>query len=365
MTVELKISGKNEVLRAENKIMWTFCPNFLRLNNLHRIFAPKNEVQMKRMILSDESINSYGFWVLTEGISMERFLKNPIMLFNHHRTSRGKTDEILPIGRWENLTVENGVLYGTPVFDEKDEFAMKIRSKLESGILSSCSIGISVKTWSEDVKYLKPGQQYPTAVACELMEVSIVDIPSNPNAAGGLILYDDNENMITLADGTLPEGIINKLNSKKMSEKIALKLGLPTTATVDEIILAIDKVGAAKDTEIATLKAELKTLKDEKAQSLKAQADTLINEAVQDGRIDAKAKEKFEKLFESDFEGAKTILESISKRNPMGAEVTNNVSDLEKLSWDELDKLEKLAELKAKDPALYEKKYNEKFNKKD
>ena len=122
------------------------------------------------MILSDESINSYGFWVLTEGIGMERFLKNPIMLFNHHRTSRGKTDEILPIGRWENLTVENGVLYGTPVFDEKDEFAMKIKSKLESGILSSCSIGISVKTWSEDAKYLPmtPAPRWTSELKYEL-----------------------------------------------------------------------------------------------------------------------------------------------------------------------------------------------------
>lgn len=305
----------------------------------------------------------------TSGIDLTRFEKNPVMLFNHHRTCMGRRDEILPIGRWEDLKVEDGVLTGVPVFDGKDEFAVRIRDKVEGGFLCGCSVGIRVRKWSDSPEDLKPGQQYPTATACELMEVSIVDIPSNPNSAGGVVLYDSDENVITLADGRLPEGIINKLNTKPMNKDLALKLGLPETATEDECCAAVDRLNA-KDAEIQTLKSEkanleeeLKTLHAERNAAKKAEATKLIDEAVKDGRIDAKAKEQFEKLFESDFDNAKAILESIPRRTPMGGSVVPEGNGrFEKMSWDELDRQELLAELKVKDPALYQKKFDEKFN---
>lgn len=321
------------------------------------------------MILSDEGLNSHGFWVRTSGIDLTRFRKNPVMLFNHHRTMRGAKDEMLPIGRWDDLKVEDGVLTGVPVFDENDEFAVKIKNKVEGGFLSGCSIGIRAKKWSEKAEDLKPGQTYPTVTECELMEVSVVDIPSNPNSAGGVVLFDSDENVITLADGRLPDGIINKLKPTQMNKDLALKLGLPETATVEECCAAIDQL-KAKDAEIQTLKSEksdleneIGTLKAEKSAAEKAEAVKLVDEAVKDGRIDAKAKERFEKLFESDFDNAKAILESIPKRTPLGGSVVpEGGGRFEKMSWDELDRQELLAELKAKDPALYEKKYNEKFN---
>lgn len=39
--------------------------------------------------LSDESINSYGLIVKTDGINLERFIKNPVMLYSHS-TEGGK-----------------------------------------------------------------------------------------------------------------------------------------------------------------------------------------------------------------------------------------------------------------------------------
>lgn len=312
------------------------------------------------MILSDESLNSYGFWVKTEGISLERFLKNPIMLYNHHRTGCGKTDEILPIGRWENLEINNGVLTGVPVFDENDEFAMKIKSKVENGFLTGCSIGITITSWSENKEDLKQGQIYPTAMTCELMEVSIVDIPANPNSAGGVILFDNEKNVITLANGVLPEGIINKLKTNKMSKEIALKLGLAETASPEECTNAIEALKADK----TRLEKENADLKKEKVDALKAESEKLINEAIKTGRIDAKAKEQFEKLFSTDFDNAKSILEAIPQRVSLNQRITEQTDNgFEKMSWDELDRKELLAELKAKDPALYERKYNEKFKK--
>ena len=92
---------------------------------------------MNEFLLNDGTINSYGFVVLTEGINLSRFRKNPVMFYNH-----GKDNGV--IGRWENLRIENGKLYGTPVFDDKHEPGKTIKEKVESGFLKGASMGIDV-----------------------------------------------------------------------------------------------------------------------------------------------------------------------------------------------------------------------------
>lgn len=89
----------------------------------------------KEVVISNSRLNSYGFRVLTEGIDTTQYARNPILLWMHNRPFRGTTDEVLPIGKVENLRIDGDNLIGTPVFDEKDEFAQKIKAKWESGIL--------------------------------------------------------------------------------------------------------------------------------------------------------------------------------------------------------------------------------------
>lgn len=50
---------------------------------------------MKRFtfVLHDETVNTYGFRMLTSGANLEEFRKNPVILLNHK-------DWELPIGRW-------------------------------------------------------------------------------------------------------------------------------------------------------------------------------------------------------------------------------------------------------------------------
>ena len=42
-------------------------------------------MSQKRIILSDSSLNRYGFRVLTSGMLIEAFKKNPVMLYMHFR----------------------------------------------------------------------------------------------------------------------------------------------------------------------------------------------------------------------------------------------------------------------------------------
>ena len=320
--------------------------------------------EAKKLIWTDEALNCYGFWVLTSGIDMGRFSKNPIMLFNHHRSWEGKTDEILPIGKWQNWAVgKDGVMTAEPVFDTKDPFAAKIAAKVEGGFLSACSIGIRIIEVSEDPKYLKPGQMRPTVIKCELREVSVVDIPANPNAAG-IVLYDENDKVITLSDGGDfgPLRLINNQNTIQMKQ-IALKLGLPETATEAEVVAKIDanaSQAAALKTERDKAVAELKEFKDKAAAARQKEAADLIDNALKEGRIDAAQKTVYEKLFAADHDSAKAALQALPARQPLGGRAAGeDSSSLAKMSWDEIDKAGRLKELKEKYPELYEQKFSE------
>lgn len=135
----------------------------------------------KSFILSDESVNDRGFRVLTDGINLERFEKNPIMLWMHKRDEGLTFTQVLPIGRWENIRKEDGKLMADPVFDENDKFAQLIKSKVDNGLIRGCSAGINPIEFSGAPELLAEGQKRETITKCELYEASIVDLPSNKN----------------------------------------------------------------------------------------------------------------------------------------------------------------------------------------
>jgi len=231
------------------------------------------ETPKKTFVLSDESVNSYGFRVLTSGIDLERFKKNPVMLWGHIRPWNGTDDIILPIGRWENLRKEDGRLLGDPVFDMDDPFAAKIAKKVEKGFINACSMGIVKTELSEAPEYVLPGQTRMTVTRCILEEVSLADIPSNANTVS---LYDEKGNIIELTADNADSAIgLLSTNNQNLNQKnmklIALALGLGESATEAEILAKVQELSALhaklteKDSEIATLKtaaqeAEKKTI---------------------------------------------------------------------------------------------------------
>jgi len=321
----------------------------------------------KRLIWTTEELNCYGFWVLTAGAEMGRFEKNPIMLFNHHRTVEGKRDEILPVGKWRDWRVEaDGSITGVPVFDMTDEFAAAIARKVEGEFLSACSVGIRILEVSEEPRYLKQGQTRPTVIKWELRETSVVDIPANPGAAG-IVLYDADDNVITLSDDGSegPLRLINQSNNVQMKQ-VALKLGLSDGATEAEVLSAVTSLTDKHAGEVAALKAdkaaaeaELKLLKDEQAAAQKAEAAELVEGAVKEGKITAELKDTYLKLFETDFDNTKRILGGTPARRSLSdrAATAGSGTEYASMSWDDLDRKGLLAELKEKHPDLYEVKY--------
>lgn len=208
----------------------------------------------KEAVISSSRLNCYGTRVLTTGIDIEQYKKNPILLYMHRRGDR----EDMPIGRIENLRIEGDFLYGTPVFDGDSDEEKMIAQKWERGTLRMLSAGISIIEWSDDPQYLVQGQTRPTIVRSKLLEVSVVDIGANDDALQcalyngstrmTLAMGEENENLPLLKnnaaaptnDGATVEQQTNKQTLKM--NKILLLLGLAETATEDAAVQKIQKL---------------------------------------------------------------------------------------------------------------------------
>lgn len=204
----------------------------------------------KEAVISSSRLNCYGTRVLTTGIDIEQYKKNPILLYMHRRGGRGD----MPIGRMENLRIEGDFLYGTPVFDGDSDDEKMIAQKWERGTLRMLSAGISIIEWSDDPQYLVQGQTRPTILRSKLEEVSIVDIGANDDALQ-CALYKQG-NRLTLAIGEENEWLpLLKTTSSQTEEepiqnnktllqmnKILLALGLAANATEDDAVLKIQGI---------------------------------------------------------------------------------------------------------------------------
>ena len=235
---------------------------------------------MKEAIISTERVNSYGSRVITAGIDYSQYEKNPILLYMHRRGRK----EDMPIGIMTNLRVENGVLYGTPKFDDDTEDERNISKKWDRGTLRMLSAGLDVLEWSEDPAMLVAGQTRPTVTKSKLIEVSVVDIGSNDDALqvglyheGKLLTLAAGENndhlpLLQFADSesndTTDKQSQNNNRTTSM-EKILLKLGLTPGSTEDQAVEAIGR------------------LQDEKNSMTLARITDAVDTAIKDRRITA------------------------------------------------------------------------------
>lgn len=181
-------------------------------------------------------MNDYGTRVLTEGLDISQYEKNPIVLYMHQRG--------MPIGRMTDLRIEDDKLIGTPEIDGDTDEEKVIASKWERGTLRMLSAGIEILEWSDDPQNLVQGQTRPTVTRSKLVEVSIVDIGSNDDALQ-VRLYSGSK-LLTLAKGEdntflplLKPDNDNSQNKTFQMNEILMQLGLPTTATETEAATAI------------------------------------------------------------------------------------------------------------------------------
>ncbi len=245
----------------------------------------------KEAIISTSALNCYGTRVLTSGVDLEQYRKNPILLYMHRRGGR----EDMPIGIIDNLRVDGDMILGTPKFDGDTEAEKLIEAKWERGTLRMLSPYIDIVETSEDPETLVPGQTRPTVTKSKLVEVSIVDIGGNDEALqvrlsrGGkaltLAMGEECDALPLLKSNTAQEpGPAPGTDSTKpiktsiTMEKILLKLGLPATATEEQALAAID------------------ALMGENSQMKLARIGDAVEAAIAERRITAEKKDQFIEL---------------------------------------------------------------------
>lgn len=328
----------------------------------------------KEVIISTSGLNCYGGRVLTSGIDLTQFQKNPLLLWMHRRSF---DRDAMPIGRIDNLRTDGDRLIGTPVFDQNDEFAKKIESKWENGFLRMASAGIEIIETSDAPEHLLQGQTRRTITRCRLEEVSIVDMGGNDEA---LQLYDrsgkvlklaageDNDALPLLApekkddpSGTAPDGKADNQTNKltqSMNKEILQLLGLSETATEQEAVGALRLLKEKAD-KVETLQL--------------ASITAVVDGAIAEKRITADKKEHFVNIGKA--AGIDSLRTTLSLMQPVRkpTEVirqTDEPRDDEpktyaKLSDVPADQLEKLREERPQDyERLYKAEYGHDIPKK-
>ena len=125
-------------------------------------------------LASSEKTDSYGDVVVQEGISLSRFKKNPIILYQHKHDS--------PIGTGKAYLGEKGLMVdiklappGTsPIVDT-------VRGLIEAGILRAVSIGFSALEW-EPIRNKNDEFTGYKFLKSLLHEISVVSVPANDEA---------------------------------------------------------------------------------------------------------------------------------------------------------------------------------------
>lgn len=327
----------------------------------------------KTFVLSDDSLNTYGFRTLTDGIDIAQFEKNPIMLFMHNRPYRGTTEEYSVIGRWENIRKEDGKLLADAVFDMNDAFAKTIADKVENDFLRMASLGFQPIEYSESAEHLLPGQRYATVTKSIAKEGSIVDLGANNNALALCdvpAIYDHSEQLVTLSAGSnaiIPLIKNSKNNHMELKELFPL-FQLSESATSEQAIAAVKKL----HTDFVKLQGDFNTQNTEltalKQAAVTDKIEKLVNDAADAKKITDAEKPHYLKLAAADFESTEAVLKAMKPYESIEQQLKDNntpeaieLAELVKLSGDTLFNDGKLDRLKALSPAHYKLKYKEAF----
>lgn len=229
-------------------------------------------------VVNDENIlNSYGFRVMTAGIGLKQYNRNPLVLFYHKKSKpwvdSNHADEVpLPIGKSVKLWKDDGKLMATIEFDSgyDDKLADKIEGKVERGFINMCSLGADPIALSEEPKYMLPGQTRRTVTKCRLEEISIVDLGGNDNA----IRLSKGQNI----DDVIPLINLSKNNNmdNEFKQSVAEKLGLDPNSADGIILSALDnKITLAKSS--GTFEAQFQALQKTVNENAEKQIIALVD----------------------------------------------------------------------------------------
>lgn len=120
-------------------------------------------------IASTAAVDRQGESIIQSGWEVEKFLQNPVILWAHNYSE-------LPIGKATKITIdETGLkVEGEWATAEQNPKAQQVRALYEGGFLSAVSVGF--------IPLERAGADYSIITRAELLEISVVPVPANPEA---------------------------------------------------------------------------------------------------------------------------------------------------------------------------------------
>lgn len=295
----------------------------------------------REFCLTDNSVNCYGYRLLTDGMELDRY-RPPVGFLMHDR------DKGVAV-QWTDFRREGDALFAVPIVN--DTLFPDLAQQIEEGFINAASVGhIVALEISDDLSDKLPGQDGPTVKRWFPREISLVDIPGNYNALGRL--YDENDNV--LHDLAARINNHNNMNYKEI---------FPDLQSEGEEVLKPYLVNLkAKADRADALQKELDNLKASNDQNAVQQ---MLEKAVADHRITQQLADCLKKDYVGRLEALQNLLAAMpAKKSVPTPEPKQSKTDFASLSWDELDRKNLLAQLKAENKELFEKKFFEKFGQK-
>jgi hypothetical protein len=316
-------------------------------------------------VLSDSTVNEYGFRLLTSGYQLESFRKNPIGYYMHRRE-----DGI--VLKWDDLKIEDDKIVGTPVINLSNARGEQICSETENGFLNAASVGhIVVLEYSMDKELMLPGQTGPTITKWYNKECSLVDIPGNSNALS--CLYDANENELNLMDMNIGKPKLPNL-PQNLFANLCDTLQLDKNTSNESMVDAVKNLAAkrvALETENLALAADKHELQIqlEKINNTRRRFEIngLLDRALEDKKITVELRAKLVADYATNPEGLKSLLDAMPAYRSIAEQLKGNPKDKAEANWewDDYEKNDptgnKLKDLRANDALKYRELFERKF----
>ena len=178
---------------------------------------------------STSTIDRDGEVIEAKGWDLKNFKKNPVIMYAHDYRS-------LPIGKAPKVWLAGGKLKNTVQFPPEGtyEFADIVERLVDTGYLKTESVGFIPQKWEDGDGEKGPRRTY---LKQELLEISIVPVPSNPDALRNAV----DEGVITTKefDVLSTKDEVNK--PEEVEEKVVTQAGVKDE--IDYLKGLIDDVG--------------------------------------------------------------------------------------------------------------------------
>jgi HK97 family phage prohead protease len=144
--------------------------------HIERAAGDSEDERKATFIASSETEDRHGDVVSQSGWDLKSFRKNPVLLFGHNSRD-------LPIGKVERIKIEDNKLIAETVGVEEGvhDLADKVWKMVSKGFLNAVSVGFRALEY--EPRFGKDGEWLGfNFLKQELLELSIVPVPANPEA---------------------------------------------------------------------------------------------------------------------------------------------------------------------------------------